>query len=90
MVSAVMLKAEKLEPACPKEFHNLISLLFVFYGLEDMLEDSVKLSLAEFKNKWKQTLGDEFTGKNSKARFKLMKVMMRHRTGSSLQQPSMA
>ena len=35
--------------------------------------DSQMLSKDQFKNKWKATLGDEYTGKNSKARFKNMK-----------------
>ena len=39
-VSAMMLKADKLEPACPQEFHNLRSLLTVFYGLEELLTDA--------------------------------------------------
>ena len=69
----MMLKAENLEPACPVEFNNLISILFVFYGLEEMLTDSQNLTRDQFKGKWKHTLGDEYTGKNSRARYKRMK-----------------
>ena len=90
-VSAMMLKAEKLEPACPQEFHNLISLLFVFYGLEELLADAENLSKDQCNDKWKQTLGDEHTGKSSKARFRRMKEShdeANHRISS--RQPRMA
>ena len=68
-----MLKAENLGTADTVEFHSMISVLFLFYGMEEMLNDAHTLSRDAFKSKWKQTLGDENTGRSSVARYKKMK-----------------
>ena len=38
-----------------------------------MLEDAVNLSKDAFKEKWKTALGDEYSGRSSKARYRKMK-----------------
>ena len=38
-----------------------------------MLDDSQTMVLDSFKEKWKPVMGDEFTGKSSRARFQRMK-----------------
>ena len=69
----MLLNAATVETVDSMEFHSLITVLFVFYGMEEMLTDACTLSRALFKDKWKQTLGDEHSGQQSMLRYRRMK-----------------